>query len=52
MGWLSERAATPFAFCGQIKPHFLYNARITISALCDVEPKRAGDVTIELAHNL
>ncbi|WDL95642.1 ATP-binding protein [Alicyclobacillus sp. ALC3] len=33
----------------QIKPHFLYNALNTISALCDTDPDSARDVTDELA---
>jgi sensor histidine kinase YesM len=36
----------------QINPHFLYNALNSISALCDIDPKRAGETTDELAHYL
>lgn len=36
----------------QIKPHFLYNALNSISALCDIDPARARDTTDELANYL
>lgn len=36
----------------QIKPHFLYNALNTISAFCDTNPGRAGQLINELANYL
>lgn len=36
----------------QIKPHFLYNALSSIAALCIDEPRKAGELTIDLSQYL
>lgn len=49
----SEVKEAEIAFLrAQIKPHFLYNALNSISALCDIDPKRAADIIDDLAHYL
>lgn len=36
----------------QIKPHFMYNTLTSIASLCDIDPERAKDVTINFSAYL
>lgn len=36
----------------QIKPHFMYNTLTSIAALCDIDPKKAKEVTISFSSYL
>lgn len=49
----SEAKDAEIAFLrSQIKPHFLYNALSSIAALCIDEPRKAGELTIDLSQYL
>lgn len=40
------------AMLAQIKPHFLYNSLTTIAGLCEEDPQRAREITLDFAKYL